>query len=273
MTALTTAISPAPVIDERQTFGDILHAEWTKLRTIRSTGWNLGTVLAGVIAVGMIVCAATAANWGTMTAADRAGFDPTFGSLKGLYVGELAVGVLGALVITSEYATGMIRSTLAAMPGRRAVLAAKGVTMAAVVFVVSTLASFVAFFCGQAILAGKAGISITDHGALRAVIGGGLFLTVLSLFALGIGAIFRHTAGAISAFVGAVLVLPAIVSPLPNPWGRDITKFLPSDAGQAIFDVHANGGTLAPWTGFAVLCGWAVAALGLAAWLINRRDA
>ena len=271
-----TAIAPASAPVRRPASGpaDVLRAEWTKLRTVRSTWWSLLVVLVGMIAVGLLICASIAARWDQLPEAVRIKFDPTVRSLDGLSVAQLATGVLGVLAITSEYATGMIRATLAAVPRRRTVLAAKAAMLAGPAFAVSTVACVAAFLAGQAVLAGKGiGVSITGPGELRAVIGAGLYLTVMALLGLGLGAALRHTAGAISAFTGLVLILPLVVSPLPDPWGRDIVKYLPANAGQAIVNIHPAPGFLAPWTGFAVLCAWALAALAAAAWLINRRDA
>jgi len=253
---------------------DVLHAEWTKLRTVHSTWWALLTVLCGTIGVGLLICAAVAARWDHMSAMDRANFDPTFRSLTGLFIGQLAIGVVGALAVTAEYSTGMIRSTFAAVPRRGRVLAAKALALVTPALVVSTVGCVVAFLGGQAILATKgAGVSLGAPGELRAVLGGGVFLALLALFALGLGAVFRHTAAAISAFVGLVLVLPVIVSPLPSPWGRDVAPYLPSLAGQAISNVRTHTGLLPPWSGLAVLIVWAAGALGAAAWLTTRRDA
>jgi hypothetical protein len=253
---------------------DVARCEWTKLRTVRSTWWSLLIVLAGMIAIGLFICAAMVARWDQLPEAVRVKFDPTSRSLNGLFVAQLATGVLGVLAITSEYATGTIRATLAAVPRRRTVLAAKAAVLAVPVFVVSTVACAAAFLAGQAVLAAKdIGVSIAGPGELRAVIGAGLYLTVMALLGLGLGAALRHTAGAISGFTGLVLILPLLVSPLPSPWGRDIAEYLPANAGQAILNVHPTLGFLAPWTGFAVLCAWALAALATATWLINRRDA
>jgi ABC-2 type transport system permease protein len=185
------------------------------------------------------------------------------------------------LVITSEHSSGMIRSTFAAVPQRRRVFAAKATALLVATFVVSTVSSAAAILVGQAILSAKgAGVSITDASALRAVGGGGLYLTVLlshgaALLGLGLGAIFRHTAAAITAFIGLVLVLPTLVAPLPSPWGHDIAQWLPANAGQAFLSTNQSAGAveLHPWVGFAAVCAWAAAALGLAAWLMTRRDA
>jgi ABC-type transport system involved in multi-copper enzyme maturation permease subunit len=271
---MTVVATDPPCVDDAPRRRDVLRSEWTKLRTVRSTWWTLLVVFGGTVVLGLLICAAVTARWDGMTAAERASFDPTFRSLTGLFIAQLAIGVVGALAITSEYATGMIRSTLAAVPRRRAVLVGKAAALVPPALVVSTVGCLVAFLGGQAILAGKgAGVSLSAPGELRAVLGGGLYLTLLAVFALGLGGILRHTAGAISAFVGLVLVLPAVVSPLPSPWGRDIARYLPSLAGQAMFNVRAGSGLLPPWAGLAVLCGWTAAALGGAAWLITRRDA
>jgi ABC-2 type transport system permease protein len=254
---------------------DVIRSEWAKLRSLRSTWWVLIAVVASAIGIGCLVSAATAARWGQLTAAQRAGFDPTFRSLTGLFFGQLAVGVLGVVAITSEYATGLIRSTLAAVPRRRVVLAAKAVAVTVPVLVVGAVACTAAFLAGQAILGTKgAGVSLGAPGELRVVVfGGALYLTLLALLAFGLGAILRTTAGGISAFVGLVLVLPVLISPLPSPWGRDIAEYLPSEAGQAMLNVHASANSLPPWIGFAVLAGWAAAAVAASLWLVTRRDA
>src|SRR5262249_9657054 len=147
---VTTVTLPAPVSVERDdpTFLDVVRAEWIKFRSVGSTGWTLLTAWAGTIAVGLIVCAAVAARWSTMSPGAQASFDPVFRSLTGLLLGELAVGILGVLVITSEYATGMIRSTLAAVPTRRQVLAAKALVLGAPTWIVATVASLVTFLGG-----------------------------------------------------------------------------------------------------------------------------
>jgi ABC-type transport system involved in multi-copper enzyme maturation permease subunit len=273
-TTLAPAIARRGIAGGRTRPADVLLAEWTKLRSVRSTWWTLLAMLIGTVGIGLGVCYATVARWDQLSIPERLQLDPTFKSLTGLLLAQVAVAVLGALAVTSEYSTGMIRSTFAAVPGRRSVLAAKTVVLVVPVLIVSTAACVGAFLGGQAILASKgAGVSLSDPAVLRAVIGGGLYLTVMTLFAFGLGAICRRTAGAVAGFVGLVLVAPTIVGALPRPWGPDIAKYLPSQAGQAILNVHPAVGSLAPWTGFAVLCAWAATTLAVAAWLITRRDA
>jgi hypothetical protein len=278
MTTLMTM--PRPEVAEIETdvptatAVDVVRSEWTKLRTVASTRWTLLAAWVGTIGIGLIVSAAVASRWSGMSAADRASFDPTFRSLTGILLGQLAIGILGVLVITSEYATGMIRSTFAAVPARRTVLGAKALVLAVPTLIIGVTASLIAFLGGQALLASTGvGVSLAGGGELRAVIGGGVYLMLLGLLALGLGSIFRRAAGGIGAFVGLVLVLPAIVSALPNPWGRDISEFLPGNAGQAFMQVHSTSGSLSPWVGLLVLVAWVAAALGGALWLIGRRDA
>lgn len=273
---MTTATVPTSLgfKPEETGFRDVVASEWIKFRTVASTRWTLLSAWVGTVAVGLLFSAAIAAQWNQMSAADKAALDPTFRSLTGLVVGQLAVGVLGVLVITSEYATGLIRSTMTAVPRRRPVLAAKAVVLAVPTLVIATLASVAAFVGGQALMSstGK-GVSLASAAEVRVVAGGGVYLTLLALFGLGLGAVFRRTAGALAAFVGLVLVLPNVIGPLPKPWGRDIVEYLPADAGQAFLQIHGGTKSLPPWVGIGVLGAWAAVALACAAWLITRRDA
>ena len=273
LTASATLTQAPPGRDARGPL-DTTRSEWTKLRTVRTTWYCLLVVLAGSIAVGGLVSAAFASNWAKMSSTERATFDPTFRSLSGLFLAQLVIGVLGVLAITAEYSSGMIRSTLAAVPDRREVLAAKVAALAPVALAVSTIACIGSFLVGQAILSGKdIGVSIAHPAVLRAVLGGGLYLTALALFGLGLGTICRRTAAGLSAFVGLVLVAPVVVRMLPSSWGNNIAKFLPSEAGQALVSVRTASNQLSPWTGFAILCAWTAAALVVGGFLIARRDA
>jgi ABC-type transport system involved in multi-copper enzyme maturation permease subunit len=192
-----------------------------------------------------------------------------------LFLAQLAIVVLGVLVITSEYSTGAIRSTLAAVPQRGAVLAAKASVFVAVTFVVGMVSCFAAFFVGQWILSAK-GIEahIGDPGVLRSVAGSGLYLVILGLLALGVGTLTRHSAGAISAVFGVIFVLPVVVASLPSSWSDAMSKYLPSNAGQAIFHIGRGGfGALSPWVGLGVFCLYAAVSMAAAAIAIDRRDA
>jgi hypothetical protein len=168
----------------------------------------------------------------------------------------------------------MIRATFAAVPQRRSVLAAKAAVLAAATAVAGLVSSFAAFFVGQAILSSKhIEAHIGDPHVLRAVIGAGLYIPVLALLALGIGALIRRSAGAIAAIFGLIFVLPGLVLALPSSWSNAISKYLPSNAGEAIFRTIRDRSTLSPWVGFALFCGYAAAALVAAGVVLNRRDA
>ena len=191
-----------------------------------------------------------------------------------MFLAQLAIGVLGVLVISSEYTTGMIRTTFAAVPRRPLVLFAKAVTFTVVAFVVATIACFVAFFIGQSILSAKhADVSITDPGVLRAVVGAGTYLTLVGLLGIGLGTLLRRTAGAIATLFGLVLVLPALTEALPSPWDTDVGKLLPINAGRALFAVRPSTDLLSPGQGFLVLVATVGVVLALATVAIVRRDA
>ena len=232
------------------------------------------------VALGGVICARflTEINAGKQS---LDGFDPTLTSLNGIYLAQVAIGTLGVLVISSEYGTGMIRATLMAVPQRRTLLAAKGLVFAAATFVAGELMSFAAFGIGQLVLSGahsprapqaRASASLGDPDVLRAVVGGGLYLTAVGLLGFGLGALIRHTAGALSAFFGVLFALTALVDLLPTSWRNAMIKYLPANSGSQIFTVQQTKDSLAPWTGLGVFCVYAAVAIGVAAVLIGRRD-
>jgi hypothetical protein len=232
-----------------------------------------------LITIGVAVIAGISVThqWSTFSLPDRITFDPTALSLRGLLFSELVIGVLGVLVISAEYGTVTIRATLSAVPHRPLVLATKAAVFAAVALVVGEVLAFSAFFLGQALLSSPAPhATLSQPGVLRAVVGGGLLVPVFGLFALGIGAIVRHTAGAITAYVGAFLVLPLIIEALPSSLSHPILKFMPFaiiNTMTSVRDMFDFGPTFSPWTGFAIMCAYAVAALLIGGWLMVRRDA
>ena len=252
----------------------LLGSEWTKLRTVRSTMWTLGMTVFTGVAVSAIAMGVTRAHWTTESAAARSAFDPTEVSLVGVYLGgALVIGILGILVISGEYATGTIRATLAAEPRRPLVLAAKVLVFTAVSLITAEVTSFASFLNGQAILTPTARHdTLASPGALRAVVGVGLFLCVSGLLALGIAAVVRHTAGAISGYVFVMLVLPIVVAGLPHSIGNDIERFLPESVGSVMID-NPVPRAFGPWTEFAILCGYTALILALGAVLLVRRDA
>src|SRR4051794_4435942 len=252
--------------------GRDIRSEWVKLSTLRSTWITLAAAVVGTIAVGALASWGAESHWDKISPEERAQFSAITQSLTGVYLAQLAIGVLGVLVITGEYATGMIRATLAASPRRLPVLWAKLVVFASMTFVVTTAAAFAAFFLGQALLRSH-GTTIGAPDAVRAVVGVGLYLTVVGVLALSFGFLVRSTAGGIAAVFGLLLVLPAITHVLPSSWQSHVLPYLPSEAGGALFSLHPDPGTLAPWTGFLVMCVWAVVAIAGAAIVLRRRDA
>ncbi len=275
LTPRVSALAPAPRAHVRTT--SVLRAEWTKLRSVRSSAWTILALAVITLGIAAIAGSAVSSSWHTMSSFEKLNFDPTGLSLRGTLFGQLVIGVLGVLVMSAEYSTGSIRSTFTAVPRRSQVLFAKIAVMAVVGFVVSEVLSFGAFFLGQSLLASPAPhATLSQPGVLRAVVGGGLVLTVLGLLALGLATIIRHSAAAITTYVGLLLVLPLVVQALPSSISQPITKYLPfhiSDAMTSVTHVLGNGPSLSPWVGFAVLCGYATVALVVGGWLVLRRDA
>ncbi len=252
-------------------YRNLARSEWTKLISVRSTYWTAIVAVLATVALGALICARMAGliNSGRESVGS---FDPTTFSLNGIYLAQIAAGALGVLVISSEYGTGMIRATLAAVPQRLAVLGSKGVVFASATLLLGELMSFAAFGTGQALLArAHAGASLSDPGTLRAVLGAGLYLTVVGLLGFGIGALIRHSAGALSAFFGVLFVPSVIVDLLPASW-HDAINYMPANAGSQIFAVQHSSGALSPWAGFGVFCGYAAIALVAGAVLMLRRD-
>jgi ABC-type transport system involved in multi-copper enzyme maturation permease subunit len=279
----TSPVTPAsglavPAAASRAGFGHLLLAEWTKIRSVRSTVWTMiGFV---VLTVGLTagLSALVVGSWTGPRAGPRdAGVvaDPIGFILgAGIGLGQLTICVLGVLVITTEYSTGVIRASLLAVPRRIPMLAAKAVVFAALLTVLAEIVAFGSFFTGSALLHSKVDVSLGAPGVTRSVIGAGLYLTVLGLLALAIGALIRHTAGAISTVIGVVLVLPILSGLLPGSWGMHVNAYLPEQAGSLIFQTHRQASQLlSPWQGFGVLCLWTAALLTAAAYLLRRRDA
>jgi ABC-2 type transport system permease protein len=278
-TSTTPARGPAaPAAGSRGGFANLMRAEWTKVRSVRSTVWTLVIFVVVCIGLTALITWLTASHWTGPHAASRdasALSDPVGFILgTGVGLGQLAIAVLGVLVITTEYSTGVIRASLLAVPRRIPMLAAKAVVFAVLLLVVTEIVAFCSFFVGSAILHAHVPVSLGDSGVARAVAGAGLYLTVLGLFALAIGTMIRHTAGAISAAIGVVFVLPILSGLLPGSWGAHINAYLPEQAGTLITHTHeVSGDLLSPWQGFGVLCIWAVLLFAAASYLLARRDA
>jgi hypothetical protein len=255
-----------------------MRSEWTKLRSVRSTIWPLVATVAITVGFSVLFCVAYVSQYDSVSARERLTFDPTAHSLRGLFLSQLAIGVLGVLVVSSEYATGLIRATLTAVPQRRVVLAAKAIVFGAVALVVSLVGVFAAFWAGQAVLDGKhIGVTLADSGVLRAVLGAAGYLTVVGLLGLAIAAIVRRTAGAISTLFGLVFIAPLLAESLPSPWNNDVGRFLPSSIGSglgaALFSVRPDTDPLSPGLATFALGGWLLVAFVVAGIVISRRDA
>jgi len=250
----------------------VIHSEWIKLRTVRSSWLVLGATVLGIVVTGLLVSYATNAHWSAMTASSRAHFSPVNQDLIGVNLAELTVGVLGVLAVTGEYTSGMIRATFAAVPRRVPVLLAKAGVIAAVTFAVCLAAVLVTFLGGQALL-GAHGISLGQPEAVRAVLGAALYLTVVAVLGIGLGFLIRSTAGGIATLLGLLLVLPVIAAALPGRRGQAVDRYLPSTAGRALFTMNGGHAMLSPWTGFGVFLLYAAAVLAFAALVLCRRDA
>jgi ABC-2 type transport system permease protein len=276
-TQLPGASAPAlrSAASGRAGFGGALRSEFTKIRSVRSTYWTLIALVVVTIGIGALACVGAVSSHGG--AVRGPGWDPTQRSLAGLILGQLIIVVLGALTVTSEYSTGMIRTSLTVQPRRGTVLAAKGVVFTLVSLVTGLVASFASFFIGQAILSSKhLGASLGDPNVLRAVIGGGLFLAVCGMLAFGLGTLLRHTAGAITASIGLLFVLFVLINFLPSNWQDHVDKWIPFNAGSQIWSTVSPGGNppmFSPWTGFAVFTGYAVIAIIAGAVAFRKRDA
>ncbi len=269
-----------PVPPGRYGPAGLLRAEWTKLRSVRSTVWTLVVTVLAVVGIGAVATAVTAAHWNGGGPAERFGFDPTQRSLAGLFLGQIAIGVLGVLAMSAEFSSGTIRATFAAAPHRTLVLVCKTVVFGLVALVTSEVLTFAAFELGQQLLKGTTPYAtLGQPGVLRAVAGAGLVLTVMGLFALGLAAIIRHTAGALATYVGLLLVLPLIIQAFPTSFQQAVLRYMPLVIAEHMATTRLGGGAfgggslLSPWVGFAVLCGYTLAALVVGAVLLNRRDA
>jgi ABC-2 type transport system permease protein len=270
--AMTVRTRAVPAAAKRPGLPGTLRSELTKIISVRSTYWTLLAFAAASIAWAVLDCA------GTVSHGIGQGFNAAEASLTGqVALGELIIVVLGALVITSEYSTGMIRTSLAVMPRRGVLYAAKAIVFAAVTLTISLITSFVDFFVGQAILSGKHyNTSLGHPGVLRAILLSAAIAAVFGLLAYGAGAIIRHSAGAITSILGMVFLIPLLAQALPNAWFADLQRWLPG--GGALEPIARSTTPLDPhlfsaWGEFGVFSGYAAVLLAVGAWLFIRRDA
>ncbi len=252
----------------------VIRSEWTKLWSLRSTRWTLLVAILGMAGLGPLVAAVQMNRWNHMGLDDRLHFNAINTGLGGYHFAQLAIGVLGVLVLTGEYSTGQIRSTFMAVPKRLPVLWAKAGTFATVTFVLMLISGLVSFLAAQSILTQHHVETSLSHGvALRSWIGAALYLAVLSVLALSLGAIVRNTAGGIALFAGLLFVVPGLAAILPTSTQNAINPYLPSNAGTTILSGVHEAHTFSPWGGFALFCGYTLLALLIAALLMKRRDA
>ena len=274
MTPITAADAPAgrsartrvPSLAVRAL--DLLASEWTKFRSVRSTYWSLLVAVVTPIAVSALVAFAFAHQ----PASAGPPPDPLLPEVLSLEYAVIAVSVMGVLAFSTEYSTGLIRTTFAATPRRRAVLAAKAVVLGTVTLAAGELVAFVSFFLVQAVLAGHhQGVSLSRPGVPGAVLAAGLLLCVCALLGLALGAIIRHTAGGIAATI-AVIVLPGIVALLPSPWRGRLGRFTLVEAARQVTALHPATNLFSPALSLLVVLAWPAAGLAAAAVLITRRD-
>jgi ABC-2 type transport system permease protein len=256
------------------TFADVLGSEWVKLRSVRSTFWALTVTVVLGIGLGAVISAATAHAYARLSVSGKLSWDPTGISQSGVAIASVAIVVLGVLCVSSEYSSGMIRTSLIAVPKRGRVLAAKSLVFAVATLVVGEVVCFAAFFVGQALISGHAPHAVLgDPGVARAVAGGGLYLAVLAVLSVAAGALLRHAAAAITCMVAVLSVLPGIAQALPDSWRNPVTEFWPTQAGSQLTNVYHSAHTLQPWPGFGVMCLFVAIVYGIAWTLLDRRDA
>jgi len=249
----------------------VVLSEWTKFRSLRSTVYTL--LVAVVLMIGL------GAMFAAITASQTTGFGPgtnaTSTSLTGTFFAQLAIGVLGVLLISGEYSTGTIRASLTVVPRRLPMFIAKLAVFAGAVFLITLIASFTSFFVGQSLLSGEnLNVSLTEPGALRSVFGAALYLTVAGMTGLALGALLRNTAAAITIFVAVYFVIPPMTNLLPTSWTDHFVQYLPSNAGAMMLDgTYGVVNPLTPWTGFGVMTACAIVLIAFAAWRLRRVDA
>lgn len=254
----------------------VVRSEWAKLWSLRSTWITLSVGLLVLLAFGTIA----ALQYNSMIESG-AELDPEWAgastltlALFGVPFAMIALGVLGVLTASGEYTTGLIRSTLAAVPTRLPVLWAKAAVYGALAFLVGTVGAFAAFLIASGVLSDTSiAMSISDPGVVRSLLGVGAYLGLVGMAGVALGALLRSTAGGISALVGTLMLVPGLMSLLPESWQEDITRYLPSNAGESIFALQHDAGTLTAGAGLLVLAGWTALALGGAAYRMRRSDA
>jgi ABC-2 type transport system permease protein len=259
----------------RPGFTDLMSSEWTKIKTLRSTWWSLGVMVVLSIGFSILACIVETHDYLTMDPQTRAEFrQDTIGLIfqPGVEFACLAVGVLGVMLIASEYSTGMIRATTLAAPRRTSALLAKGATLAALVFVVSEIIAIPSFFIGSAITSKYASTSITDPTTIRSILAFGFYMAAIGIIALSVGTLVRHTAAGISIVLGLQFVLPGVLSLIPGSTGQHLANALPFGANVIMSSGHNASNVYSPFQGLLILLAWTLVLGGAALAVIKRRD-
>jgi ABC-2 type transport system permease protein len=270
--AARTAAKPGPGYG----FAQAARMEWLKLRSLRFGPWVTLIIVASVVGIGIAVLSYYPGHWAHMSAADKASFDPTNNGYAGMAIAQLAIGVAGVLVMTGEYSSGSIRSTFAAIPNRKLVLAAKAAVFGVAALVVGEVTALAAFFINQYIVLSAPAVhaSLAQAGVLRAVLMLGAYLALIGLLGLALGVIIRHTAGAIATVVGVVLALPLLFQAFPAGIRDGVSKYMPMMiAENSLGAVKPVTDSLPAWPGLGLLCGYVAILLVAGGWLLTRRDA
>ncbi|MFI6585113.1 ABC transporter permease subunit [Embleya sp. NPDC050493] len=268
-TTAPTAFAHAP----RLTFARILDSEWAKIKTVRSTLWTLLALFAVSVLISWGIAALAAGDVAKDVAEGQKNDAPDLLTV-GVAFGQIAALVLGVMSMTAEYSTGMIRTSLTAVPWRASMLAAKALVLALVLFVVGAVTGFCCYFLADLMLDAKhVGVGLGEPGVLRSLIGTGLYLAVLGLFGMALGVLLRHTAGAITLGIALIFVVGGVVGLIPGRTGDWIAKLMPANAGGQVMSVRAADKMLQPWTGFAVFVAETLVLLLLGALLLEKRDA
>ncbi|MGW3664994.1 ABC transporter permease [Streptomyces sp. NPDC005141] len=277
---VTDSPTPAPVRSARPAYKvtgrRVLRSEWAKMWSLRSTWITLGLGLLFLVAFGVIAAAhyKSELNSGRPMRPDDVSATALSLSVFGTNFAQLALGVLGVLVTAGEYSTGMIRSTLAAVPRRLPVLWSKAAAFGVVALVVSGVGVFVAFLIASGIVSGTpAALSMSHSGVVRSLLGAGLYLGLVGVIGTALGALLRSVAGGISVLVASLMLVPGLISLLPSSWQDNISPYLPSSAGQSMFQLTHDSTSLSPTAGLVVFLGWTVLALAGAAYRLVRSDA
>jgi len=248
---------------------DLIRSEWSKLVSVRSVRRTFAAFVLLTAAFGVLVCAVAGTRWSHYTASTRATWDPSNLSMIGFAFGDLLLPITALLMITGEYSSGSIRATLCASPKRWSVLAAKAMVAGGMALVAAEVVAFLAFLAGQAVLGPPPHATLADPTALRAVLMTGAVVALMALFALGIGTIVRHSAGAVAAYVGLTLAVPALLSALPGHAERFAPEtILSSSVSTVVPQPHL----LTPWVGMAMMALYAGISLVVGGVVLARRD-